>query len=159
MARLLQRIQWMREWYADLSVGEKGLAAMAFGNVAGTFYGTYVRRGKARIPESDFLVCTTYTVDEKQKKAFEAAWSDTARLAQRQPGYEWTRTYKAIDWEDSPFHYLSLRMWNEEFSYKRFTAYDSTLKELLKRLKEVITGTHSAVYRIIVDDSVRRIIE
>merc|ERR1712137_1146703 len=149
----------MREWYTDLSVGEKGLLAIAFGNIAGTCYGTYVRRGQVLTPESDYLVSTTYTVDENKKKAFEGAWSDAARLAQRQPGYEWAKTYKALDWEDSPFHYISFRMWNEEGSYKRMAQYDSTFKELSKRLEAVQQSANSAVYRIIVDDSVRRIID
>jgi len=159
MARLLRMIDNTRAWYGDLNVGEKGLLAMAVGMYAGTAYGTYVRRYKYHLPESDYLVATTYTVlDESKKKAFETAWSDAARLAQRQPGYEWTKTYKALDWEDSPFHYVSFRMWNEEDSYKRFATHDPTWKELNKRLAEVCTQ-ENAVYRVIVDDSVRRIIE
>merc|ERR1712070_991237 len=97
-----------------------------------------------RNPESDFLVATTYVVPPEKKKAFESAWSDSARLAQRQPGYEWTKTYKAVDWEDSPFHYISFRMWNEEASYKRMTTYDAAWKELSKRLDEVCTSSSSA---------------
>merc|ERR1712113_486687 len=98
-------------------------------------------------------------VEEKDKQKFEAAWSDAARLAQRQPGYEWTKTYKALDWEDSPFHYVSFRMWNEERSFKRFEGFDSTWKELNKRLQATCTSAENTVYRIIVDDSVRRIID
>ena len=65
-------------------------------------------------------LASIYEVPQAKKKAFEAQqtvkltvwlgpagarapkprsrqanWSDQARLAQRQPGYEWTRTYKA----------------------------------------------------------------
>uniref|UniRef100_A0A7S4V382 ABM domain-containing protein n=1 Tax=Alexandrium monilatum TaxID=311494 RepID=A0A7S4V382_9DINO len=159
MARLFSKIGSIGEWYADLSVGEKGVVMMSLGMMGGTAYGTYERRIKFKVPESDYLVATGYRVPEAKKKEFEAAWSDSARLAQRQPGYEWTRTYKALDWEDSPFHYISFRMWNEEHSFKRFSTYDATLKELLRRLGETYTTADSSVYRIIVDDSVRRIIE
>merc|ERR1711957_588235 len=98
----------------------------------------------------------TYTVAEDKKKAFEAAWSDAARLAQRQPGYEWTKTYKALDWEDSPFNYISFRMWNEEGSYRRLVNYDSTWKELMTRLNSCVTDSTTTEYRTLVDDSVRR---
>lgn len=158
MSRLLRIVPNSREWYTDLSVGEKGLVTMAMGIIGGAIYGTHVRRGQMRVAESDYLMATMYTVPEKKKKGFEGAWSDAARLAQRQPGYEWTRTYKALDWEDSPFHYVSFRMWNEEASFKRMVAYDSAWKELMKRLDEVCES-RSTPYRVIVDDSLRRIIE
>eukprot|EP00928_Gymnodinium_smaydae_P056708 TRINITY_DN40035_c0_g1_i1.p1 TRINITY_DN40035_c0_g1~~TRINITY_DN40035_c0_g1_i1.p1 ORF type:complete len:177 (-),score=37.02 TRINITY_DN40035_c0_g1_i1:93-572(-) len=158
MAGILRRIAGAREWYNELAVGEKCLFAMAIGNVLGTCYGTYVRRAKLKNPESSFLVATTYVVPEDKKKDFEVAWSDAARLAQRQPGYEWTKTYKALDWEDSPFHYVSFRMWNEETSYRRLTNYDSTWKELTRRLEASCTSQQSTVYKTTVDDSVRRII-
>ena len=35
------------------------------------------------------------TVHEMLRCYSEATWSDQARLAQRQPGYEWTKTFKA----------------------------------------------------------------
>merc|ERR1719348_1115730 len=146
MSRILARIAGAREWYTDLSVGEKGLLAMSVGMIGGTMYGTYVRRYQFRQAESDFLMATTYEVPLEQRKAFETAWSDAARLAQRQPGYEWTKTYKAVDLEDSPFHYISFRMWNEEASYQRLTLHDVTWKELMKRLNAVCTS-ESTVYR------------
>eukprot|EP00446_Apocalathium_sp_SHHI-4_P025452 CAMPEP_0177250914 /NCGR_PEP_ID=MMETSP0367-20130122/53659_1 /TAXON_ID=447022 ORGANISM="Scrippsiella hangoei-like, Strain SHHI-4" /NCGR_SAMPLE_ID=MMETSP0367 /ASSEMBLY_ACC=CAM_ASM_000362 /LENGTH=158 /DNA_ID=CAMNT_0018703757 /DNA_START=108 /DNA_END=584 /DNA_ORIENTATION=- len=158
MARLLRFPGGIREWYNDLSVGEKGLVSMCLGMIGGTAYGTYVRRYQFKTAQSDFLVATMYTVPEEKKKAFETAWSDAARLAQRQPGYEWTKTYKSLDWEDSPFHYVSFRMWNEESSFSRMLKFDTTWKELQKRMAEVCTQT-STTYRVVVDDSVRRIIE
>eukprot|EP00927_Polykrikos_kofoidii_P078391 TRINITY_DN75219_c0_g1_i1.p1 TRINITY_DN75219_c0_g1~~TRINITY_DN75219_c0_g1_i1.p1 ORF type:complete len:160 (-),score=38.35 TRINITY_DN75219_c0_g1_i1:204-683(-) len=158
MARIFGRIGAVREWYGDLSVGEKGLVAMAIGNVIGTMYGTHVRRSKRRFSDAEFMVATTYVVPAEKKKAFEAAWSDAARLAQRQPGYEWTRTYKSLDWEESPFNYISFRLWNEEASFTRLTKLDPTWKELMVRLEENVTKQESAVYKTLVDDSVRRII-
>merc|ERR1711972_967118 len=110
------------------------------GNILGAIYGTHVRREKVKNPESDFLLATTYNVAEDTKKKFEAAWSDAARLAQRQPGYEWTRTYKAIDWEDSPFHYISFRMWNQNQSYNRMVSFDPTYKELMQRMSSTYTS-------------------
>mmetsp|Transcript_107691 Transcript_107691/g.213995 ORF Transcript_107691/g.213995 Transcript_107691/m.213995 type:complete len:160 (-) Transcript_107691:97-576(-) len=159
MASIFRAIGYVRQWYTDLSLGEKGLVAMSIGNLIGVGYGTYVRRLQFKAPESDFLIVSTYNMPQEKRKGFENGWSDAARLAQRQPGYEWTRTYKALDWEDSPFHYLSLRMWNEEWSYRRFTQHDSTWKELQRRLDEVCDGVDNTVYRIVVDDSVKRIID
>merc|ERR1719410_992343 len=131
---------------------------MSIGNLIGVSYGTYVRRLQFKAPESDFLIVTTYTMPHDKRKGFENSWSDAARLAQRQPGYEWTRTYKALDWEDSPFHYVSFRMWNEEASFKRMTKYDATWKELMNRMDQVCQSQNTP-YRVIVDDSQRRIIE
>lgn len=75
----------------------------------GTCYGTYCRLGKLSAPESNFLaprldklhdlsaqLVSLYHVEEAKKKSFEGTWSDQARLAQRMPGYEWTKTFKAL---------------------------------------------------------------
>merc|ERR1712232_459464 len=158
MARLLGRIASTREWYSDLSLGEKGLISLAIGNVIGAVYGTHVRRSQMKNSESDCLVATTYMVPEENMKAFEIAWSDSARLAQRNPGYEWTRTFKALDWEDSPFHYISFRMWSEVGNWRWLTTHNSTWKELMKRMDATGAVHQSSSYEVIVDDSVRRII-
>mmetsp|Transcript_41565 Transcript_41565/g.75334 ORF Transcript_41565/g.75334 Transcript_41565/m.75334 type:complete len:160 (-) Transcript_41565:79-558(-) len=158
MTSILRRLVSIREWYSELTIGEKGFMCFAVGNVSGTFYGTYKRRGNMRPEQADWLVVTTYHVDEKKRKNFEANWSDMARLAQRQPGYEWTRTYKALDWQDSPFQYITFRMWDQESSYRRFIHGDPTLVELKRRMTELCRGEKSAVYRTQVDDSIARII-
>mmetsp|Transcript_34602 Transcript_34602/g.77644 ORF Transcript_34602/g.77644 Transcript_34602/m.77644 type:complete len:82 (-) Transcript_34602:11-256(-) len=80
MAAILRRIASVKEWYTDLSIGERCFLTFAFGNVCGTFYGTYVRRSKIGNEISDHLVITTYHVDEKKRKTFEATWSDMAPL-------------------------------------------------------------------------------
>ncbi|CAJ1396859.1 unnamed protein product [Effrenium voratum] len=136
--RIIGRIRAISDWFEELDIAEIYLLYMAAGMYAGTMYGTYVRRGKLAAPESDFLLTSIYHVPEEKKKAFEATWSDQARLAQRQPGYEWTKTYKAIDWSESPFSYVTFRMWNESGSYLRMVQFDPTWKELTKRLKETI---------------------
>ncbi|CAL1127735.1 unnamed protein product [Cladocopium goreaui] len=156
---LLRRVRTFNEWWEDLDLAEIYLLYMAGGMYWGTCYGTYCRRAKLATPESDYLLVSVYHVDEDKKKGFEASWSDQARLAQRQPGYEWTKTFKAIDWSESPFHYITFRMWNESSSYLRMVQFDPTWKELVKRLKEVCAGQKDTVYRILVDDSVKRIIE
>ncbi|CAE7457320.1 unnamed protein product [Symbiodinium natans] len=157
--RLTARFAAAMEWWEELDEAEKLLAWMATGMYWGTFYGTYVRRGKLAIPESDYLLTSIYEVPQAKKKAFEANWSDQARLAQRQPGYEWTRTYKAIDWAEAPFQYISFRMWDQAGSYYRMVQFDSTWKELTKRVAETCASQKDTVYRILVDDSVKRIIE
>lgn len=157
MANLVRRAYRTGRWYDDLSLGEKAMVAMSLGSVAGTLYGTYVRRSAMNVLESDYLVTSTYHVPEGKKKEFESVWSHTAQLAQRQPGYEWTKTFKAIDWDESPFHYIAFRMWSEAGAYRHFANYDPTLKELNSRLSEVCTEK-SHVYKVIVDDSVNRII-
>mmetsp|Transcript_21556 Transcript_21556/g.57322 ORF Transcript_21556/g.57322 Transcript_21556/m.57322 type:complete len:160 (-) Transcript_21556:197-676(-) len=158
MTAILRSVSRYRAWYSDLSAGEKGLLAMAYGNVIGTLYGTYVRRGHISAADSECLVVTTYTVEDEKKKEFEGHWNDTARLAQRQPGYEWTRTLKALNWENSPFHYLTFRMWGEVACFQRYVKYDDTLKELMRRVGLSCVAETSSVYKVVVDDSVRRII-
>eukprot|EP00931_Biecheleriopsis_adriatica_P105038 TRINITY_DN79639_c0_g1_i1.p1 TRINITY_DN79639_c0_g1~~TRINITY_DN79639_c0_g1_i1.p1 ORF type:complete len:162 (-),score=20.75 TRINITY_DN79639_c0_g1_i1:61-546(-) len=157
--RIVGRIMALNEWWEDLDIAEKYLLYMTAGMYWGTCYGTYCRRSRMLIPESDYLRASIYHVPEEKKKAFEANWSDQARLAQRQPGYEWTKTFKALDWQDSPFHYITFRMWSESGSYMRMTQFDNTWKELCRRVGDSCENQQDAVYRIIVDDSVRRIIE
>ncbi|CAE8625341.1 unnamed protein product, partial [Polarella glacialis] len=140
--RLFQRVVNVSEWYEELDISEKLLLYMAAGMYWGTCYGTYIRRGKLEMPTSDFLMASAYMVPPTKKKEFEASWSDQARLAQRQPGYEWTRTYKALDWEDSPFHYVSFRMWNEASSYRRMAQFDQTWKILSERVADSVTSRH-----------------
>eukprot|EP00933_Yihiella_yeosuensis_P011059 TRINITY_DN118047_c0_g1_i1.p1 TRINITY_DN118047_c0_g1~~TRINITY_DN118047_c0_g1_i1.p1 ORF type:complete len:162 (-),score=23.12 TRINITY_DN118047_c0_g1_i1:164-649(-) len=157
--RIFGRVAAVREWYEELDIAEKLLLYTSAGMYWGTWYGTRCRRGKIEAPESDYLLATQYDVPASKKKSFEASWSDMARLAQRQPGYEWTKTFKALDWEDSPFHYVSFRMWTSSGDYRRFTNMDRTWKELSKRLTENCDKQQDTVYRIIVDDSVKRIID
>eukprot|EP00930_Biecheleria_cincta_P071376 TRINITY_DN58888_c0_g1_i1.p1 TRINITY_DN58888_c0_g1~~TRINITY_DN58888_c0_g1_i1.p1 ORF type:complete len:162 (-),score=26.21 TRINITY_DN58888_c0_g1_i1:141-626(-) len=157
--RLLGRIHAGFEWWEELDIAEKYLLYMAAGMYGGTIYGTYQRRARLMIPESDYLLASFYRVDEQQKKAFEANWSDQARLAQRQPGYEWTRTYKALDWQESPFQYITFRMWDQSTNYLRMVQFDPTWKELSKRVGATCTEQKDTVFRILIDDSVKRIID
>eukprot|EP00929_Paragymnodinium_shiwhaense_P086100 TRINITY_DN4659_c0_g1_i1.p1 TRINITY_DN4659_c0_g1~~TRINITY_DN4659_c0_g1_i1.p1 ORF type:complete len:160 (+),score=27.43 TRINITY_DN4659_c0_g1_i1:75-554(+) len=158
MAFIFRGIARQREWYNDLSLGERGLVWIACGNIMGAIYGTYERRGNRKAPESDYLEVSTYTVPQEHRKSFEATWSNSAQLAQRQPGYEWTKTYKAQDWEDSPFHYVTFRMWSQEICAKRMREFDPTWKELMRRMDEIGVKRESVEYKTVVDDSVRRII-
>ena len=50
-------------------------------------------------------------------------WNDSARLNQRQHGYEYTKLYKAISMEKSPFQYFSVRMWARSEDEEHFLKY------------------------------------
>ena len=48
---------------------------------------------------------------------FEATWSDQARLAQRQPGYEWTKTFKATVCDCAEWHDIHVVAWHTHMKY------------------------------------------
>lgn len=62
----------------------------------------------------EYLEVIQYEVDRSQLKTFEKLWNDSAKRSQTQRGYGWTRMYKAVAWEDSPFQYLSTRLWENK---------------------------------------------
>ena len=103
---------WM--FYCSLSSGNKSAVWLANGILLGSVYGTLDRLHKEELKKEDYLEITQYTVERPRMKEFEKLWNDSAKRSQSQRGYGWTRTYKAIAWEDSPFQYLTTRLWEEK---------------------------------------------
>jgi hypothetical protein len=100
---------WM--FYCGLSSGNKSAVWLANGILFGSIYGTLERLRTEEEKKVDYLELTEFQVPKARMKEFEKLWNDSAKRTQVQRGYGWTRTYKAIAWEESPFQYLSMRLW------------------------------------------------
>lgn len=107
----VQRL-WM--FYCGLSSGNKSAVWLANGILFGSIYGTFERLKREEETKPDFLEVIEYRMDRSRMKEFERYWNDSAKRTQTQRGYGWTRMYKAIAWDDSPFSYLSMRLWEEK---------------------------------------------
>ena len=123
---------------------------LANGILFGSVYGTLERIKREEEVKPDYLEVTQYEVPKDRMKGFEKLWNDSAKRSQTQRGYGWTRMYKAVAWEDSPFQYLSTRLWEEK------PVEDSIFE---KRLDEAgIKPASKHEYVTVVDDSVVRTI-
>lgn len=141
---------WM--FYCGLSSGNKSAVWLANGILFGSIYGTLDRLKREEEQKADFLELTEYHVSKERMKEFEKMWNDAAKRSQSQRGYGWTRTYKAIAWEESPFQYLSMRLWEQQ-------PVEDTI--FVKKLEASGLGgdnVQKRQYITVVDDSVVRTI-
>jgi hypothetical protein len=146
----VQRL-WM--FYCGLSSGNKSAIWLANGILFGSIYGTFERLKREEETKPDFLEVIEYGVDSSRIKEFEKYWNDSAKRTQTQRGYGWTRMYKAIAWDDSPFSYLSLRLWEEK------PVEDTIFKKNIENSRILHDqGLQRKQFVTVVDDSVVRTI-
>jgi len=146
----VQRL-WM--FYCGLSSGNKSAIWLANGILFGSVYGTFERLKREEDTKPDFLEVIEYRMDRSRVKEFEKYWNDSAKRTQTQRGYGWTRMYKAIAWEDSPFSYLSMRLWEDK------PVEDHLFKKKIQESKILEDGgLQRTQYVTVVDDSVVRTI-
>lgn len=108
----VQRL-WL--FYCGLSSGNKSGIWLGNGVLFGSIYGTLDRIKREEESKSDFLEVVEYKLGDKSRiKEFEKYWNDSAKRSQIQRGYGWTRMYKSVAWDESPFNYLSCRMWEDK---------------------------------------------
>jgi len=156
MAGLVRR-RTPHEWWQNLDFGDRFFSCVAVGNILGSLYGTKARIEREGAQGSDHLAVTVFRVVKADMARFQAVWNDQARYCQRQLGYEWTQMFKAMAFENVAVQYVTLRMWSHEKDEKNVIFYNDTWKELHKRIGEV-SSSENASYRVIIDDSVRRMI-
>jgi hypothetical protein len=146
----VQRL-WM--FYCGLSSGNKSAVWLANGILFGSIYGTFERLKREEETKPDFLEVIEYRLDRSRVKEFEKYWNDSAKRTQTQRGYGWTRMYKAIAWDESPFSYLSMRLWEEK------PVEDSIFQRKVEESKILQNeGLQRRQYVTVVDDSVVRTI-
>ncbi len=146
----VQRL-WM--FYCGLSSGNKSAVWLANGILFGSIYGTFERLKREEETKPDFLEVIEYRLDRSRVKEFEKYWNDSAKRTQTQRGYGWTRMYKAIAWDESPFSYLSTRLWEEK------PVEDSIFQKKVEESKILQgEGLQRRQYVTLVDDSVVRTI-
>ena len=139
---------WM--FYCALSSGNKSAVWLANGILFGSIYGTLDRLRKEEEHKEDYFEITEYNVAKSRMKEFEKLWNDAAKRSQSQRGYGWTRTYKAIAWEDSPFQYLTMRQWEDKPVDD--TIFQSKLREAgldVGKKREFLTVVDDSVVRTI----------
>jgi len=139
---------WM--FYCSLSSGNKSGIWLANGILFGSIYGTMDRLQKEAVTKPEYLEVIEYGVPRGQMKEFEKMWNDSAKRSQTQRGYGWTRMYKAVAWDPSPFQYLSTRLWEEK------PVSDPIFERRLAEAK--IDRIKRQEYVTVVDDSVVRTI-
>ncbi len=140
-------------FYCGLSSGNKSAIWLGNGVLFGSIFGTMERLKKEAETKPDFLEVIEYKVEKSRVKEFEKYWNDSAKRSQTQRGYGWTRMYKSIAWEESPFNYLSMRLWEEK------PVEDTIFKNKLKE-SHIVDGQDNErkQYITVVDDSVVRTI-
>lgn len=139
--------------YRAFSQSAKQTLWLMTGIAAGSLYGFYRRLETEDQPMSDYLCVTTYRVDNK--KEFQKAWNEMSSFLQRQPGYEWTRMFKAIH-EDPEYDYVEMRMW-ASMGYLSKLFQDPMVQELDNRITAQCKERKSVVNRTLVNDALKRI--
>lgn len=152
----VQRL-WL--FYCGLSSGNKSGIWLANGILFGSIYGTFDRIKREEEKKSDFLEVVEYKLDGRSRvKEFEKYWNDSAKRSQTQRGYGWTRMYKSVAWDASPFNYLSCRLWEET------PVEDTIFQNSLRKSGVLVNGTEETglperrQFLTVVDDSVVRTI-
>lgn len=101
---------------------------------------------------------TLYNVEKDKIKPFESAWNELSRLSQMQLGYEWTKMYKAIAWEQSPYQYITVKMWGRKKYSSDFQNTDDHAKAIDQINKHTSSEPQTTKFVTVVDDSVVRLI-
>ena len=145
----------LKAWrgYLSFNQREKMIFWAGLGNIVGSTYGYQANQDRKHSKTSDHLEVSLYKVDKHDIKPFEKTWNSYSRLSQTHLGYEWTKMYKAIAWDYTPYSFVSMRMWGRR---KYADAFDDSAEAqtLLAGIKPVYRGRFVSV----VDDSVVRLI-
>ena len=146
-----------RGWASYCSLNQRELMVFwaALGNIFGSTYGYIACKQRESTRTSDYMEVSLFRVPSREVKSFEAAWNDDSRSAQTQPGYEWTKMFKAVAWDQSPFQYAAVRMWGRQ-SY-RDSWQGSRVKEWLSK-NSGGPRAECKKFVTVVDDSVVRLI-
>uniref|UniRef100_A0A3B0MZY7 ABM domain-containing protein n=1 Tax=Theileria annulata TaxID=5874 RepID=A0A3B0MZY7_THEAN len=142
------------DWYKYATLKQQH-ATMLF---SGAFLGLIVGRTqhKRRMKSGEFsrdFELVAYKVEDEKK--FEENWNRLALLAQKQPGYKYTKLYKACYPDRSPIHYFKLRLWRNKEDLENFRNLEQ-YKVLRKNLDESSSKVRFGSTKVIIDDTVRR---
>ena len=152
MSHFPESVQKLWMFYCGLSSGNKSAIWLANGCLFGSIYGPMDRLKAQAEAKTDYLEITEFSLDGRNKmKEFERSWNDSAKRNQVSRGYGWTRMYKAIAWDESPFHYLSMRMWEDKPVEDQIFLKEVEANKSVKSVKR-------KQYVTVIDDSVIRTI-
>ncbi|UKJ90547.1 hypothetical protein MACJ_001481 [Theileria orientalis] len=142
------------DWYKYATLKQQHLTMMFTGGVLGLITGRIQRKRRIKAGEfsKDFEI-VGYNV--KNESEFERNWTKLARLAQKQPGYKYTKLYKAVYMDKSPVHYFKLRLWRNKDDIIKFRN-SPEYKELRKKVDDNATEVQFGTTSVVLDDSIRR---
>ena len=145
----------VKAWRSYLSFNEREKMVFwaSFGNLIGSTYGYQANQERKQYKTSDHLEVSLYKVEKDDIRKFENTWNSYSRLSQTHLGYEWTKMYKAIAWDYTPFSFVSMRMWGRRKHAEAFDASNDA-QSAHSEICPVFRGRFVSV----VDDSVVRLI-
>ena len=147
--------------YNSLNLTEYMILWASVGNIFGSTVGYIALKERERNKTSDHMDVTMYKVPHQQIKPFESAWNDQSRVTQMQPGYEWTKMFKAIAWDHSPYQYVLVRMWSEKSYLDQWLTSDDAVfsrEKIQKDSGDSGLRSKGEKFVTVVDDSVVRLI-
>ncbi|EAN32909.1 hypothetical protein TpMuguga_02g00626 [Theileria parva strain Muguga] len=142
------------DWYKYATLRQQNATMLFSGGFLGLIAGRIQR--KRRIKSGEFsqdFELVAYTVEDE--KEFEKNWNRLAKFAQKQPGYKYTKLYKASYPQKSPIHYFKLRLWRNKEDLERFRGLED-YKLLRKKLDDSASKVRFGSTKVIIDDTVRR---
>jgi hypothetical protein len=150
------RNQWSA--YCSLPSKDHFFLWLSYGIFLGSTLGYIAHHDRVAHRTSDHMEVSLFRVDKDNIKPFEVAWNDLSRLSQMQLGYEWTKMFKAIAWEQSPYQYISVRMWGRSkyaSDFEKSRDYPTTNSQIESAASSPI---FKGKFVSVVDDSVVRLI-
>ncbi|SOV10405.1 conserved Plasmodium protein, unknown function [Plasmodium gaboni] len=156
---LKQKVLKFIYWYNNSSIGHRNFVWVFIGIGCGYIYGTieYKKKIKDKGIYGDLIYVDEYIVDDKNKKQFEQNYNNLNIHSFKYKGYEYTKVFKAIKNDNSPFSYLQLRLWKNKNSYDQYIN-NKNIQNLLTNLKDSCIFYSTQKYKTIVDDSIVRLI-
>ncbi|CRG98720.1 conserved Plasmodium protein, unknown function [Plasmodium relictum] len=156
---LKQKIESFSNWYKASSIGHRNFVWLFIGSFCGYIYGKieYEKKKKNKGVYGDLIFVDEYIVDDKNIKNFEKNYNKLNIHSFKNKGYEYTKLFKAINWQNSPLSYLQLRLWKNKDCYDEYMK-SKNVNELLDNVKKECKFYSSDKYETIVDDSIVRLI-
>ncbi|CXH95067.1 conserved Plasmodium protein, unknown function [Plasmodium berghei] len=155
-----QNVNTFLLWYKTSSIGHRNFVWLFIGCFCGYIYGKieYNNKKKGKGIYGDLICVDEYIINKKNIMNFEKNYNKLNIHAFKNRGYEYTKLFKAINWENSPLSYLQLRLWKNQQSYDNYLK-NKQVNELFDNVKKECTSYTSNIYETIVDDSIIRIIQ
>ncbi|CEL94164.1 unnamed protein product [Vitrella brassicaformis CCMP3155] len=154
---LKMAITRFRYWYNETNIETRMGIWMGMGALTGAVTG-FRSMAKKVYAKPTCLEVTEIQLPKSSIDEFEQLWNDHAGEAAKCEGYEWTRLYKAIDWENSAWSYLQLRMWRRP-KFRLMWENSDYAQQQEKKMLQVGAQIKKTRYDIVVDDSVSRLVE
>eukprot|EP00916_Digyalum_oweni_P023669 GHVL01039271.1.p1 GENE.GHVL01039271.1~~GHVL01039271.1.p1 ORF type:complete len:151 (-),score=35.72 GHVL01039271.1:80-532(-) len=99
----------INNYYLSFRPGGRNSIFFVSGWILGLYFG---QRDRKKDIDSSYITMYTYNIKESDSEDFESSWNDSAKVAQKVNGYEFTKMYKCLDFITYPYNYIQIRVWN-----------------------------------------------